>query len=369
MPGRFPLVLPVDGTLRLFTRGSTDVRCRLFDGDGAARGGERGPRRGLELRHRRAAPRGQLHAGAGEPDAAAGPHARLRGAGPGVRRRGARRGRHAGRGHRRGARLAAPRGRGRAAAGGPARQDALLLRAGGRARRGGVAAHGRARVPDAARAGHHALARARVDAGPAHQGEHRRGGAPPGLSGGGFRRARPRARRCRSPAATRRAAASSACPRPSRARCSPCGPEASLEAGDWVFGAPGATGETKLALTERVDTLEDPEESRAPLSRSIPCCASAPSAGPAPAARERALRRPGLPGVPAGGRRVAAAQLRVLRGHRPHRGVARALVDARGREGRGHRHAARRAGAHLVRAADARPAGPDVERRARRSAW
>jgi hypothetical protein len=47
----------------------------------------------------------------------------------------------------------------------------------------------------------------------------------------------------------------------------PCGPEASLEAGDWVFGVPGATAETKLSLSERVDTLEDPEEQRAPLSR------------------------------------------------------------------------------------------------------
>jgi hypothetical protein len=34
VPGQFPLVLPVDGTLRLFTRGSTDVRCRLFDNAG-----------------------------------------------------------------------------------------------------------------------------------------------------------------------------------------------------------------------------------------------------------------------------------------------------------------------------------------------
>ncbi|OJT19980.1 hypothetical protein BO221_32785 [Archangium sp. Cb G35] len=47
----------------------------------------------------------------------------------------------------------------------------------------------------------------------------------------------------------------------------PCGPEASLEAGDWVFGVPGATAETKLTLSERVATLEDPEEQRAPLSR------------------------------------------------------------------------------------------------------
>jgi hypothetical protein len=47
----------------------------------------------------------------------------------------------------------------------------------------------------------------------------------------------------------------------------PCGPEASLEAGDWVFGVPGATAETKLSLSERVDTLEEPEEQRAPLSR------------------------------------------------------------------------------------------------------
>lgn len=49
----------------------------------------------------------------------------------------------------------------------------------------------------------------------------------------------------------------------------PCGPEASLEAGDWVFGVPGATADTKLSLTERVDTLEDPEESHVPLSRNV----------------------------------------------------------------------------------------------------
>ena len=34
-----------------------------------------------------------------------------------------------------------------------------------------------------------------------------------------------------------------------------------------VFGAPGATAETKLSLSERVDTLENPEEQRTPLSR------------------------------------------------------------------------------------------------------
>ncbi|WP_309892118.1 hypothetical protein [Archangium sp.] len=49
----------------------------------------------------------------------------------------------------------------------------------------------------------------------------------------------------------------------------PCGPEASLEAGAWVFGVPGATAETKLALTERVDTLEKPEEARVSLSREV----------------------------------------------------------------------------------------------------
>ncbi|MCY1075969.1 hypothetical protein [Archangium lansingense] len=47
----------------------------------------------------------------------------------------------------------------------------------------------------------------------------------------------------------------------------PCGPEASLEAGDWVFGVPGATAETKFLLSERVATLEKPEEQRASLSR------------------------------------------------------------------------------------------------------
>ncbi|PTL76044.1 hypothetical protein [Vitiosangium sp. GDMCC 1.1324] len=49
----------------------------------------------------------------------------------------------------------------------------------------------------------------------------------------------------------------------------PCGPEASLEAGDWVFGVPGATAETKLSLSERVDTLEKPLEERASLSRDV----------------------------------------------------------------------------------------------------
>ncbi|MGZ3461006.1 MAG: hypothetical protein ACXU86_21165, partial [Archangium sp.] len=49
----------------------------------------------------------------------------------------------------------------------------------------------------------------------------------------------------------------------------PCGPEASLEAGDWVFGAPGATAETKLSLSERMDTLEDPEEDRVALTREV----------------------------------------------------------------------------------------------------
>jgi hypothetical protein len=49
----------------------------------------------------------------------------------------------------------------------------------------------------------------------------------------------------------------------------PCGPEASLESGDWVFGAPGATAETKLALSERVETLENPEEERTPLTRDV----------------------------------------------------------------------------------------------------
>lgn len=49
----------------------------------------------------------------------------------------------------------------------------------------------------------------------------------------------------------------------------PCGPETSLEAGAWVFGAPGATGETKLALTERVDTLESPKEERVPLTQNL----------------------------------------------------------------------------------------------------
>jgi hypothetical protein len=48
-----------------------------------------------------------------------------------------------------------------------------------------------------------------------------------------------------------------------------CGPEASLEAGAWVFGAPGATGETKLALSERVDTLEAPREERVPLAQNL----------------------------------------------------------------------------------------------------
>ncbi|HYO51505.1 hypothetical protein [Archangium sp.] len=47
----------------------------------------------------------------------------------------------------------------------------------------------------------------------------------------------------------------------------PCGPESSLEAGDWVFGVPGATAETKLSLSERVDTLENPEEQRASLTQ------------------------------------------------------------------------------------------------------
>jgi hypothetical protein len=49
----------------------------------------------------------------------------------------------------------------------------------------------------------------------------------------------------------------------------PCGPEASLEAGAWVFGAPGATAETKLSLSERVETLDDPQEERAPLARDV----------------------------------------------------------------------------------------------------
>lgn len=33
-PGRFPLRLPVEGTLRLSTKGDTDVRCRIFDSEG-----------------------------------------------------------------------------------------------------------------------------------------------------------------------------------------------------------------------------------------------------------------------------------------------------------------------------------------------
>ncbi|WNG35002.1 hypothetical protein F0U61_16110 [Archangium violaceum] len=49
----------------------------------------------------------------------------------------------------------------------------------------------------------------------------------------------------------------------------PCGPEASLSAGDWVFGVPGATAETKLSLSERVDTLENAEEERAALTREV----------------------------------------------------------------------------------------------------
>lgn len=34
-PGSYTLRVPADGTLRLFTRGNTDVRCRIFDGAGA----------------------------------------------------------------------------------------------------------------------------------------------------------------------------------------------------------------------------------------------------------------------------------------------------------------------------------------------
>ena len=49
----------------------------------------------------------------------------------------------------------------------------------------------------------------------------------------------------------------------------PCGPEASLEAGDWVFGMPGAKGDTALPLTERVDVLEAPREERVPLARDV----------------------------------------------------------------------------------------------------
>jgi hypothetical protein len=49
----------------------------------------------------------------------------------------------------------------------------------------------------------------------------------------------------------------------------PCGPEASLEAGDWVFGMPGAKGETALSLSERVDTLEASREERVPLARDV----------------------------------------------------------------------------------------------------
>lgn len=45
----------------------------------------------------------------------------------------------------------------------------------------------------------------------------------------------------------------------------PCGPEASLEAGAWVFGVPEATAAAKLSLSERVDTLEKPEQLRAPI--------------------------------------------------------------------------------------------------------
>ena len=193
---------------------------------------------------------------------------------------------------------------GRAAAGDPARQDALLLRPGGRARRGGVAAHGRARVPDAAEAGHLALARARLDAGPAHQGEHQRGGPPPAPAlrrkdsrGRGDERAGAEARPLRDgprrllPA--RVAAGPAAAPAAPRPRWRPATGSSALR---------GATAETKLSLSERVDTLEKPEEERAPLTRDVTLLRQRSQARrPAPAARERALRRPGLPGVPAGG--------------------------------------------------------------------
>lgn len=47
----------------------------------------------------------------------------------------------------------------------------------------------------------------------------------------------------------------------------PCGPEASLEAGAWVFGALGAKGDSALALSERMDTLEAPREESVRLER------------------------------------------------------------------------------------------------------
>lgn len=48
----------------------------------------------------------------------------------------------------------------------------------------------------------------------------------------------------------------------------PCGPEASLEAGRWLF-SPTGTGEGSLALTERVDTLATPQAERTALTRQV----------------------------------------------------------------------------------------------------
>lgn len=45
----------------------------------------------------------------------------------------------------------------------------------------------------------------------------------------------------------------------------PCGPEASLEAGAWVFSAMGTTGKAALSLTEKVDALSEPREERTRL--------------------------------------------------------------------------------------------------------
>lgn len=49
----------------------------------------------------------------------------------------------------------------------------------------------------------------------------------------------------------------------------PCGPEASLDAGGWVFAALAAKGDTALPLTERVDTLEAPREEPVRLEQSV----------------------------------------------------------------------------------------------------
>ncbi|WP_375766865.1 hypothetical protein NR798_34990 [Archangium gephyra] len=255
VPGRFPLVLPVDGTLRLFTRGSTDVRCRLFDGTG---------RLVVESADHGA----DWNCAIAEPLAAGSYTLVLE------------------------SQTQQP---------GPSRvsvelatvSDAGVLAEGGTLEVGnGVV---RATLPPvAAETLQHVVLRAKSAFSCALEDE--RGAVvsrgmdvrecmmllKPGTSPWRVRVWTLGQPTKVSTSVAAREATRAQVPRPGRYETgsgvyclpasrlgplNPCGPEASLEAGDWVFGVPGATGETKLSLSERVDTLEDAEEQRTPLSR------------------------------------------------------------------------------------------------------